>query len=225
MICSIGDDYYLADGTLAGGYSLTGLRLRMQRIFDVVQPLQEFLDPTNLTDGNTYTLDIGMVYRIAIYVPGDDFTNIGGTNATGAIFIATGSTPLVWLESIVVALSPKLFDRNKRRVDITFTVQRVQESINAAEDFCLIHEATVPRTGDIKFIVSDTGDSGETIVSLIVDGVLLSLELVRQIGAFTEYAYHIQGSPLFTPTPGDDLIATEDGFFILTETGDRILIE
>jgi len=51
-------------------------------------------------------------------------------------------------------LNPVLFDRNKRKVDITFNVQRVQPTITDAEDFCLIHEAMVPRTGDIKLIPS-----------------------------------------------------------------------
>src|SRR5258708_38659940 len=158
MLITIGD-YSLADGTLAGGRSLTGLRLQIQRIFDVVVALGE--------------------------------------------------------------VSPVLYDRNKRKADITFNVQRVQDSITDAEDFCLIHEATVPRTGDIKLIVSDPGAGSEAIIALIVNGALVSFELVSQIGSFTEHSYHIQGSPLFTPTPGEDFIATEDDFFILTETSDK----
>src|SRR5258707_12651583 len=100
MICSI-DDYYLADGTLAGGYSLSELRLRMQRIFDVIQPLQVLLDPTDLIFPNVYSLDVGMLYKIISYGGGDNFTNVGGTNVTGSIFIATGAHPLVWDSSIL----------------------------------------------------------------------------------------------------------------------------
>lgn len=162
MLCSI-DDYYLADGTLAGGYSLTGLRLRMQRIFDVVIPINQ--------------------------------------------------------------VSPVLYDRNKRKVEITFNIQRVQDSIRDAEDFCLIHEATVPRTGDIKLIVSDSGAGPEAIIALVVNGALVSFELVRQIGSFTEHSYHISGAPIFAPTPGVDRMLLESGDFMLTEAGDKMLLE
>src|SRR6266851_5732336 len=121
MLCSI-DDYFLADGTLSGGYSLTGLRLRMQRIFDIVVPIAAPTDHGILATG--------MVYRIVIYQSGDDFTNIGGSNVTGNVFIATGTTPANWTNlSVLVALSPTLLDRNKRKVEITFNVERVQDSI------------------------------------------------------------------------------------------------
>src|SRR5258707_4768259 len=116
MLCTIGD-YSLADGTLAGGRALTGLRLRIQRIFDVVVALGE--------------------------------------------------------------VSPVLYDRNKRKVDATFSVQRVQDSIHDAEEFCLIHEATVPRFGDIKLIVS-TGGFVSASQALVINGELLSHELARQ---------------------------------------------
>lgn len=222
MLCLI-DDYYLADGTLAGGRSLTGLRIEMQRIFDVVQPLQVLLNPTNLITGS-YTLAVGMAYRIVFYADGDDFTGIGGTNVTGAIFIVTAGVA-TWNASTLQAISPLLLDRNKRKVDITFSVQRVQDSINEAEDFCLIHEATIPRTGDIKLITSDPGASAEAIIALVVNGALVSFELVRQIGSFTEHSYHISGAPIFSPTPGVDKMLMETGDFMLMETSDKMLLE
>src|SRR5258707_3064553 len=107
MLCSI-NDYFLADGTLAGGYSLTGLRLAMHRIFDVVVPIAAPSDHGFLVTGSAY--------RILIYPSGDDFTNIGGTNVTGNVFISTGTTPTNWTNlSVLVALSPTLLDRNKRK--------------------------------------------------------------------------------------------------------------
>ncbi len=45
---------------------------------------------------NSGTLSIGTSYTIILYVTGDDFTNVGGTNTTGSIFSATGTTPTVW---------------------------------------------------------------------------------------------------------------------------------
>lgn len=41
-------------------------------------------------------LVIGNRYRISSFVAGDDFTNIGATNATGNEFVATGATPTAW---------------------------------------------------------------------------------------------------------------------------------
>jgi hypothetical protein len=42
------------------------------------------------------TLVVGGVYRIVNYAAGDDFVNIGGVNATGDVFTATGTTPTTW---------------------------------------------------------------------------------------------------------------------------------
>ena len=51
---------------------------------------------TALTSG---TLVIGREYVIDAYNADDDFTNIGGTNASGTIFVATGTTPTHWAHS------------------------------------------------------------------------------------------------------------------------------
>lgn len=49
---------------------------------------------TILTSG---TLQYGKRYRIDNYVSGDDFTNVGASsNATGIVFVATGTTPTNW---------------------------------------------------------------------------------------------------------------------------------
>lgn len=61
---------------------------------------------TLLTAGNNITvtltyqvsgvLVVGTQYTIANYVATDNFTNVGGTNVTGNVFIATGTTPTTW---------------------------------------------------------------------------------------------------------------------------------
>jgi hypothetical protein len=158
MQCSIGA-YYLADGTLAGGYALSNLRIKIQRIFDIAIPIG--------------------------------------------------------------AVSPVFFDRGKRKVDITFSVVRVQDTITDAENFCNIHEATVPRTGDIQLITTAPVVS----LGLILNGELLSHELIKQIGKYTEHAYHIVGAKIFAATPGVDELVTEAGDHITTEGGDRIGVE
>lgn len=163
MLCTI-NDFALVDGTLSGGWSITGLRLHMQRIFEVVIPLS--------------TLD------------------------------------------------PVLMDRNKRRVDISFTVQRIHATIKAAEEYISDHDALIPRTGDVK-LISEGTLFGSSITALIVNGALAQHELIRQIGKFTEHAYRITGSPIFAPGPPSepDHLVTESGDRITTETGDEITVE
>lgn len=48
------------------------------------------------------TLIIGAQYKITNYVIGDDFTNVGGINLTGNIFIATGTTPAIYSNSSIL---------------------------------------------------------------------------------------------------------------------------
>ncbi len=65
-------------------------------IFDRYYPASDFPAATVLTSG---TLTVDTWYIIDNYVAGDDFTNVGGTNATGVSFKATGTTPTVWTNS------------------------------------------------------------------------------------------------------------------------------
>lgn len=52
------------------------------------------LSGINLTSG---TLTTGKRYKIVTFVAGDSFTNVGaGSNATGVVFTATGTTPTTW---------------------------------------------------------------------------------------------------------------------------------
>ena len=163
MQCTI-NDYPVTDGTISGGWSLTGLRLSIQRILDVVTVLGE--------------------------------------------------------------LSPQPLDRNKRRVEISFSVGRVHESIKAAEQYINEHEATIPRTGDVKLLSDDYGILSPTVVvALIVNGNLLSHELTTYIGKYTVHTYRIVGSLIFAPTPEADHITTEAGDRITTETGDTLVVE
>jgi len=53
--------------------------------------------PPDLTNTQTSgTLSVGTSYTIILYVTGDDFANVGGANRTGAVFVATGTTPTAW---------------------------------------------------------------------------------------------------------------------------------
>lgn len=45
----------------------------------------------------------GGIYRIEYYAAGDDFVNVGGVNATGDVFTATGTTPTTWTNKSVLS--------------------------------------------------------------------------------------------------------------------------
>ena len=49
------------------------------------------------------TLLIGKEYMIYNYVSGDNFTNVGGTNTSGTIFVATATTPTNWTNGSIIA--------------------------------------------------------------------------------------------------------------------------
>jgi hypothetical protein len=158
MLCTI-NDVYLADETISGGFALTGLRIKMERIAEIVVEL--------------------------------------------------------------AALNPVIMDRNKRRVDISFSISRIHDTIADAETYILDHDSTIPRTGDVKLITMGT----ETVIALIVNGALVRHELTRQYGKYTEHAYRITGSPIFAPTPGEDYLVTEGGDRITTEAGEPLIVE
>lgn len=53
--------------------------------------------PICLVATNSGLLITGATYKIITYNAGDDFTNVGaGSNASGIVFVATGTTPAVW---------------------------------------------------------------------------------------------------------------------------------
>ena len=48
------------------------------------------------------TVTSGSTYILALFVAGDDFTNIGAVNVSGSVFKATGTTPTTWTNSSIV---------------------------------------------------------------------------------------------------------------------------
>lgn len=47
------------------------------------------------------SLQIGEMYKVPNYEEGDDFSNVGATNTNGEIFVATGTTPAVWEQTLL----------------------------------------------------------------------------------------------------------------------------
>jgi len=70
-------------------------------------PKLEWYDPTGVSPATqkaltSGTLVTGKEYTIDTFVAGDDFANVGGTNATGNTFVATGTTPTTWANSSIL---------------------------------------------------------------------------------------------------------------------------
>lgn len=210
------DSYPLTNGTLSGGLALSAMRINVQRIFDVVIPISE-----RLTEG---TLVIGMLYRIEVYHGGDDFTNVGGTNITGDIFIATGTTPNVWLfESVLVPFAPVLFDRNIVRTSIDFQITRIHASFASSDIYVADHDAAIPSSGPVLFLPTSGPFSPATNARFLIHAALISHQLVKLNGKATTHAYHIEGGRFNTNAAYFRLL--EDGYYRLLEDGGRRELE
>ncbi len=71
-------------------------------------PLYSFgLNETSTVEGIQLTsgvLVVDSVYKIGKFEAGDDFSNVGGTNESGDVFTATGTTPTTWTNSSILRL-------------------------------------------------------------------------------------------------------------------------
>jgi hypothetical protein len=105
--------------------------------------------------------------------------------------------------------NPVPLDRLLRKFDLTFTVKRVHASIKASEQYIQSHEATVPQSGSVTLISA----SGATW--FLLNGVLISHELITEIGATTYHSYHIIGGPLSIGSAAYHITA-QRGLFRLT---------
>ncbi len=57
------------------------------------------VSPASQTAQTSGTLVVGKEYTIDDWITNDDFTNVGGANVDGTIFVATGTTPTTWTNS------------------------------------------------------------------------------------------------------------------------------
>jgi hypothetical protein len=104
---------------------------------------------------------------------------------------------------------PVPIDRTVRKFDLTFTVKRMHSNIKASEQYIQDHEATVPQSGTVTLI----SNSGATW--FLLNGVLISHELITEIGATTYHSYHIVGGPLNFGSAAYHITA-QRGLFTLT---------
>ena len=68
---------------------------------------------TVLTTGS---LVVGKEYIIDTFVAGDDFVNVGGTNVTGTVFTATGTSPTTWTNASSLRTQGNVADYNSSGV-------------------------------------------------------------------------------------------------------------
>ena len=91
------DDGYLAGVITVENFAAQLTPVPAYKVFTALLTQSGTDNPDSATSG---TLSIGRTYEITDYQLGDDFTNVGApSNANGVIFIATGSTPLLWTNS------------------------------------------------------------------------------------------------------------------------------
>lgn len=119
----------------------------------------------NIVDGTLVPLSSGtvqananVVYVITNYVAGDNFTNIGGTNATGSIFRPTGTTPTTWtngstLQPLVIAGTGV---RVINRISATTTRDEILSALNIL--YLISHDFVVTSAGGAN--VTQTNGTG-----------------------------------------------------------------
>ena len=127
------------------------------------------------TDGLLVT---GQKYKITTFETGDDFTNIGGLNATGSVFVATGTTPTTWT--------------NGSRVDIVLdiNVDRIIHLLNTAADIIWTEQDTTDAiTEDLENFLSNHDSE---MVNAAANGAnsavsTAQVELATELGKLTNW--------------------------------------
>jgi hypothetical protein len=93
----------------------------------------------DLTSG---TLTSGKRYLVRTFVAGDDFANVGGVNATGSVFVASGTTPTTWTNASVLE---------------EITTDLAHNATAAAVETALNATATLAAAGSVDVVSSSEG--------------------------------------------------------------------
>ncbi len=168
------------------------------------------------------TLIIGHHYTISAYFSPDDFTNVGGTNASGATFTATGTTPTTWTNQSILYEYPYTY----------LNSGIVVRDANNAE--ILRIWATDPVNDSSLYIGSGAGANAEVSASggeanVAVGAMALNSVTtgndITAIGAFTGGPFLITGSKdVFIgefARAGNDVTDAVDIGFNATVSGDK----
>lgn len=89
----------------------------------------------------------GARYQVYDYVAGDDFTNIGGENADGEIFTATGTTPTTWTNSSKIREVTSLLDYDS-------TASEIEAALNLLPTIIAAGEVEVEAVGTSFFTIT-----------------------------------------------------------------------
>jgi len=126
-------------------------------------------------------LVVGRSYKIISYVAGDDFGNVGGTNATGTIFTATGTTPTNWtkfsqlapywnttLNSVItdiLSVIPEITSVNTTYArasspNVIHTLASSRAAINVASAIAEFYSHLIYVIEPVAYLVDMKGDNG-----------------------------------------------------------------
>jgi hypothetical protein len=128
----------------------------------------------------------GRTYQIIDYVAGDDFANVGGTNVTGNIFTASGTTPTTWtnfsqlaphwdddLNTViadVLSVIPEItvVDTTYARAsspNVTYTLTSNRIAINVASDIAEFYSHLIYVVGTTAYLVDMKRDNGTWVLT------------------------------------------------------------
>ncbi len=124
----------------------------------------------------------GRTYEIVDYVAGDDFVNVGGTNVTGCIFTASGTTPTNWtnfsqlaphwngtlnavITDVLSVIAPDITTVNTTyaRVsspNVVYTLTSNRIAINVASDIAEFYSHLIYVVGTTAYLVDMLRDNG-----------------------------------------------------------------
>lgn len=130
---------------------------------------QNFID-TDLFDVSKHVtqtsgvLEVGVSYTIITFVAGDNFTNVGGTNVTGNVFVATGTTPTTYTNGSTLA----------HYVTQSYTYAELKAGLVTGKTY----KGLVNQSGTSAPTLVQLGNSLTTVPSFtrITDGVYESVE-------------------------------------------------
>lgn len=162
------------------------------------------------------TLTIGKKYQIITYTGTDDFTNVGAaTNASGVIFVATGTTPAVWTNlSTLNLIGLQFLDitknlhaaRNETDYHTPFAVSDGTNTIVTGASLTISVNGVYQITYEAD-LVNTTGGAIQALVYRIVKNGTTAINLDR-VAECSIYAIADVGTPFFTQKIVSTALAT-----------------
>jgi len=170
---------------------------------------------TALTSG---TLTVGKTYIIDDWITADDFTNVGGSNVDGTVFVATGTTPTTWTNSSSLRQIGCVLDLNPSGITETEWIDRSGNNLNGtvsgAKAFNLPRDFISPYYGVSWDEVNDTYErtgllKGEPTSQTLSDTLLPIQAAMRRcvLNAAGEVQYYLY--PTDSTKREDGVIASD----------------